>query len=102
MSSNETVLQNERVIQLAEAELGQAGLRAERTDNQLVDLVLGGDETAFEELFERHKRLLAIIAGRRFRRSEDIAALARMSFTKAFRQLANFRARYEHCLSSWL
>jgi len=35
-----------------------------RSDKQLADLVLAGDETAFEELFDRHKRLVAAIAAR--------------------------------------
>ena len=30
-----------------------------RSDKQLAELVLTGDETAFEELFDRHKRLVA-------------------------------------------
>ena len=32
-----------------------------RSDKQLAELVLEGDETAFEELFDRHKRLVVSI-----------------------------------------
>lgn len=102
MSSNETVLQNERIIQLAEADVTSTPLRAERTDNQLVDLVISGDEIAFEELFDRHKRLVAMIAARHFRRHEEIEEIVQISFAKAFTQLSKFRGRYDRSFPSWL
>ena len=103
MSSSESVLQNERVIHLVESEADRgAPMRAERTDNQLVDLVLAGDESAFEELFERHKRLVAMIAGRHFRRYEEIEEIVQTAFAKAYTQLHRFQGRYERSFPSWL
>lgn len=102
MSSNETVLHNERLIQLAESESDARPLRAERTDNQLVDLVLTGDQSAFEELFERHKRLVAMIAGRHFRRYEEVEEIVQVAFAKAYTQMSSFRGKYDRSFSSWL
>ncbi|MEO7658578.1 MAG: hypothetical protein ABIV48_03095, partial [Pyrinomonadaceae bacterium] len=80
MSSYPTALQNETFIQRAEDDLADLPLTAERTDNQLVDLVLAGDGTAFEQIFDRHKKLVAIIAGRYFRRPEEVEEIIQISF----------------------
>ena len=72
MSSYPRALQNDTFIHRADDEAADVVLHAERTDNQLVDLVLAGDGFAFEQIFDRHKRLVAIIASRYFRRPEEI------------------------------
>jgi DNA-directed RNA polymerase specialized sigma subunit len=51
-----------------------------RSDKQLAELVLTGDESAFEELFDRHKRLVASIAARYFRRPEQVEEIIQISF----------------------
>lgn len=75
---------------------------AERTDAQLVELVLSGEESAFEEMFERHKRMVAAVASRHFRRAEEIEEVIQITFAKAFKELENFRGAYDNSFASWL
>jgi RNA polymerase sigma-70 factor (ECF subfamily) len=77
-------------------------VKTERTDRQLVDLVLSGDEFAYEHIFERHKRRVAALAGRFFREPQDVEEMIQITFTKAYVQLGNFRGKHEYSLSSWL
>jgi RNA polymerase sigma-70 factor (ECF subfamily) len=102
MSSYPTALQNDTFLHRADDESVDAAVRFARTDNQLVDLVLAGDSPAFEQIFDRHKRLVAVIASRYFRRPEEIEEIVQISFAKAFSELAAFRGRYDRSLSSWL
>src|SRR5258706_1569859 len=103
MSSYQTALQNETLInRLNDDETAGTVMRFERTDKQLVDLVIAGDETAFEQIFDRHKRLVAIIANRYFRRPEEVEEIVQIAFAKAFVELGGFRGRYDRSLSSWL
>lgn len=75
---------------------------AEKTDLQLVRLVLEGDEKAFEDLFERYKRLVASIAARYFRRHEQIEEIIQISFSKAFFELKYFRGERDFSFACWL
>ena len=75
---------------------------AEKTDSQLVELVLAGDEIAFENLYDRYKRLVASIAGRYFRSPEEIEEIIQISFARAFFQLKYFRGMQEFSFPSWL
>ena len=102
MSSYPTALQNETLIQRADTEAANAVVRVERTDNQLVNLVLGGDHFAFEQIFDRHKRLVAIIASRYFRRQDEIEEIIQIAFAKAFVELGTFRGVHERSFASWL
>ena len=99
MSSFPTTLQDKAIIYSAELRLADEGFTAERTDNQLVELVLAGDETAFEGLFERHKRLVAVVASRYFREPEQIEEIIQISFAKAFVELRKFRGDYDLSLA---
>ena len=102
MSSYPTAIRDETLIQRAETDAANTHVRAERTDNQLVELVLGGDHFAFEQIFDRHKRLVAIIASRYFRRQDEIEEIIQIAFAKAFAELGNFRGVHERSLASWL
>jgi RNA polymerase sigma-70 factor, ECF subfamily len=73
-----------------------------RSDKQLAELVLAGDETAFEELFDRHKRLVASIAARYFRRPEQVEEIIQISFSKVYFELRNFRGAHELSLAGWV
>jgi RNA polymerase sigma-70 factor (ECF subfamily) len=73
-----------------------------RSDRQLAELILGGDETAFEELFDRHKRLVASIAARYFRRHEQVEEIIQISFAKVYFELPHFRGLHELSLAGWL
>ena len=102
MSSYPTALRQETLVSRIDNDADPARVSVERTDNQLVELVLGGDETAFEEIFDRHKRLVAVVASRHFRRHEEIEEIVQISFAKAFTEMASFRGRYDRSFSSWL
>lgn len=95
---NSTVLDNE-AMSVGNAELV---LRVMRTDNQLVELVLAGDTSAFEQLFDRHKRMVGGLASRYFRRHEDIEELVQTSFAKAYTELGKFNGKYDRSFASWL
>jgi RNA polymerase sigma-70 factor (ECF subfamily) len=102
MSSYQTALQNENLISRVDDPSADAAVRGARTDRQLVDLVLAGDGGAFEQIFDRHKRMVAIVAGRYFRRPEQIEEIIQISFAKAFVEMANFRGLHDLSLASWL
>jgi len=72
------------------------------SDRQLVDLILTGDEAAFEELFDRYKRLVAMIASRYFRRPEQVEEVVQVAFSKMYFELRNFRCEHELSLPGWL
>lgn len=75
---------------------------AEPSDLELVTRVRAGDEAAFEELFNRHKRRVALIAGRFFRQPEQIEEVLQESFTKAYFALADFSNAQEASFAAWL
>ncbi len=102
MSSYPTALQNETFIPLADDDLTVGALAAERTDNQLVDLVLAGDCTAFEQIFDRHKKLVAVVASRYFRRPEEVEEIIQIAFAKVFVELGKFRGKYDRSFASWV
>ena len=102
MSSYPTVLKNDTLMHRADEGTVAAELRLERSDNQLVDLVLAGDQGAFEQIFDRHKPMVAVVAGRYFRRPEQIEEIIQISFAKAFVELARFRGAHDLSLASWL
>jgi RNA polymerase sigma-70 factor (ECF subfamily) len=80
----------------------QAEQAAAPDDARLVGRVLAGDESAFEELFNRHRRRVALIASRFFRRREQIEEIIQESFTKAYLALADFSNERETSFASWL
>ncbi|HVF30291.1 MAG TPA: sigma-70 family RNA polymerase sigma factor [Pyrinomonadaceae bacterium] len=102
MSSYQTALQNENLIPRADDQTANGAVRSARTDRQLVDLVLAGDGSAFEQIFDRHKRMVAVVAGRYLRRPEQIEEIIQISFGKAFVELAKFRGLHDLSLASWL
>lgn len=102
MTSFPSTLQDKTLIHTGELRIADDGVTAERTDNQLVGLVLAGDETAFEGLFDRHKRLVAVVASRYFREPEQIEEIIQISFSKAFFELGKFRGDHDLSLAGWL
>jgi RNA polymerase sigma-70 factor, ECF subfamily len=80
----------------------QAEQAAAPDDARLVGRVLAGDESAFEELFNRHRRRVGLIASRFFRRREQIEEIIQESFTKAYLALADFSNERETSFASWL
>ncbi|OLE53312.1 MAG: hypothetical protein AUG51_13630 [Acidobacteria bacterium 13_1_20CM_3_53_8] len=75
---------------------------AEPTDVELVERVREGYEDAFEELFNRHRRRVALIASRFFRQREQIEEIVQESFAKAFFALGDFTNQKEQSFAAWL
>ena len=95
-------LQNETLIHRADDEALETVVSAVQTDAELVELVLSGDETAFEDLFDRHKRLVGSIAARYFRQASQIEEIIQIAFAKAFQELPRFRGSFDLSFASWL
>ena len=74
----------------------------EISDRILVERVLAGDETAFEQIFERHKRLVARVAARFLRQPAEIEEIVQITFTKVYFELKNFRAESDSSLPGFL
>ncbi len=94
--------QDEIQMSRVEEKDGDVVVTAQKTDSQLVELVLAGDEFAFENLFDRYKRLVGSIAARYFRRPEQIEEIIQISFAQAFFQLKYFRGMRDFSFPSWL
>ncbi len=73
----------------------------EATEARLVATSRRGDGDAFAELIRRHQRRVFRLAGRFFRRPEDVEEVAQETFLTAWRKLATYRARapFEHWLT---
>src|ERR1044072_5276284 len=79
-----------------------AASTSEPTDVELVTRARAGDEAAFEELFNRHRRRVALIGSRFFRQREQIAEIVQESFTKAYFALSDFSNRQEASFAAWI
>lgn len=97
-----TALQDETLLTRIDEEMSGRHVRAELTDRQLVESALGGSEEAFEQIFDRYKRIVAINAARFFRRPEQIEEIIQITFARAFSDLTRFRGEHEASLGSWL
>jgi RNA polymerase sigma-70 factor (ECF subfamily) len=85
-----------------ERENAEAAVHVESSDRQLVEMVLAGDENAFEHIFDRYKRHVAASASRYFQKPEQIEEIIQISFAKAYFELARFRGAHDFSLASWL
>jgi RNA polymerase sigma-70 factor (ECF subfamily) len=74
----------------------------ESTDVELVARARVGDDAAFEELFNRHRRRVALIAGRFFRQREQLEEIVQESFTKAYFALTDFGNQQEASFAAWI
>jgi len=72
------------------------------TDDTLVAAALAGEEDAFGKLFERHRRLVARIAGRFFSQVEQIEEIIQDSFTKAYFALSTYHGTHAASFKAWL
>lgn len=74
----------------------------ETPDTELVARVRNGDDVAFEELFKRHRRRVALIASRFFRQPEQIEEVVQESFTKAYFGFNDFSNQQEASFTAWI
>jgi RNA polymerase sigma-70 factor, ECF subfamily len=74
----------------------------EPSDLALVNQARAGDEAAFEELFNRHRRRVSLIASRFFRQREQIEEIVQESFTKAYFALSDFSNTQDNSFAAWL
>ncbi|MGI8470541.1 MAG: RNA polymerase sigma factor [Pyrinomonadaceae bacterium] len=100
--SDSTIWQNELLIPRIENSAAAFTDGTQRADYQLIKLVLAGDEIAFEQMFDKYKRLVAVIAARYFSRPEQIEEVIQISFARVYFELKNFRGEYNFSLASWL
>jgi len=70
-------------------------------ESALVAASRGGDPDAFSELVRRHQRRVFRLAGRFFRRPEDVEEAAQETFLAAWSRLGTYKARapFEHWLT---
>ena len=75
--------------------------RADAEEVSLVAAGVRGDQAAFAELVRRHQTRVFRLAGRFFRRQEDVEDVAQDTFLTAWRRLATYAARapFEHWIS---
>lgn len=71
-------------------------------DADLVAAICSGDETAFEILFERHRRRVAAIAGRFFQQPEQVEEIVQECFVRAYFALNDFSPTEKGSLEAWL
>ena len=74
----------------------------ELTDDVLVAAAATGDEGAFEQLFERHRRQVARVASRFFVQREQIEEIIQDSFTKAYFALGSYHGTHASSFKAWL
>ncbi|MBK8303332.1 MAG: sigma-70 family RNA polymerase sigma factor [Chloracidobacterium sp.] len=72
------------------------------SDEQLVEAVLGGDETAFAVIFERYTRPMTRVVSRFFRERSDIEEFVQQSFTKAYFSLKKYRGGEDNSFPAWM
>jgi len=99
---NTAVWQNDNLIRQPDEQTEESAFCAEKTDKQLVSLVLSGEEISFEEIFDRYKLLVATIASRYFRRPEQIEEVIQISFTKVYFELKNFQFKQDFSFGGWI
>lgn len=75
---------------------------ADATDTELVTWAVAGDESAFEELFNRHRRRVSLVASRFFRQREQMEEIVQESFAKAYFALTEFSNQQEASFASWI
>src|ERR1051325_7167451 len=74
----------------------------EAVDDELVAAVRAGDESAFEMLFERHRRAVTRLAYRFFYRREQVEDIVQESFASAYFALSTYRGGQERSFIAWL
>ena len=88
-----------RNVSLSAAKLSEP---SEMTDDELVKLVLAGDDAAFACVFERYRKLVVHLVSRFFRQRQEIEDIVQQAFTKIYFSLKDFRGGHDKSFSAWL
>lgn len=94
--------QNDNLMRHSEDLSEKNDVQKEDTDSRLIALILAGDETGFEMLFDRYKFYVASVANRILRRPEEIEEAVQISFTKIYFELKNFQVRHDFSFVGWI
>lgn len=74
----------------------------DETDESLAASLRAGEQLAFEQLFARHRRRVARIAGRFFNRAERIEEIIQDVFTKMYFAISDYSPDRGPSFASWL
>ena len=74
----------------------------DETDAALISSIRAGDEAAFEQLFNRHRRRIARLVGRFFNRPERVEEIIQDVFTKIYFALDDYSPERGAGFSAWL
>lgn len=74
----------------------------EVADETLAEAARAGDHAAFDQIFERHRRRVARLAGRFFNRPERVEEILQEVFTKVYFNLDAYSPDRGHSFSAWL
>jgi RNA polymerase sigma-70 factor (ECF subfamily) len=99
---NSTTWQNDNLMRPFDDQIEEIYAGAEKTDSQLIKLVLTGEEISFEEIFDRYKLFVATVASRYFRRPEQIEEIVQISFTKIYFEMKNFEFKHNLSFAGWI
>ena len=94
--------QNDSLMHRLDGEAEEFRIHAEKTDSQLIQLALAGEDVGFEQIFERYKLFVATVASRYFRRPEQIEEVVQISFTKIYFELKNFEFKHDLSFAGWV
>lgn len=72
------------------------------SDESLAETARTGDDAAFEQIFERHRRRVARIVGRFFNRPERVEEILQDVFTKVYFGLSEYSADRGPSFAAWL
>lgn len=73
-----------------------------RADDELIESVLGGEDSAFTELFDRHKLTVARVVSRFFRDRNQIEEFVQQTFTNMYFALPKYRGGEANSFPAWL
>jgi len=84
------------------ADLATAKPVLQASDESLAEAARAGDDSAFEEILDRHRRRVARIVGRFFNRPERVEDILQDVFTKAYFGLVDYSPDRGRSFSAWL
>ncbi len=94
---------NRAADQFATAPMADSSITLDEvSDESLVAAVRAGDQTAFEQIFERHKLRVTRISGRFFNRPEKVEELVQEVFTKTYFALDDYSKERGSSFAAWI